>query len=214
MLYSSVGLHIFTRKKEERNLFSRIFLYLVYLQSCEAFKGKSFFLHHSIDAAAQSYLPQQLKYQSMLSNMDNSSNGGVDSMKLHKYNRAFLFLFVPRQCTVTVCRYVFNENRWLVLVLCDSQTLMRIMNSHIGVRCGMSVCACVVRTAKYIKQVHYVDGFNSISGLSDMTLKTSSNGYKSCIIMVFTQQKITISEMVSINVQSKFCPETLSVAEK
>lgn len=61
----------------------------------------------------------------------------------------------------------------------------------------------IVGTAKYIKQVHNVDGFNSISGLSDMTLKTSSNGYKSCIIMLFTQQKITISEMVSIENLSK-----------
>lgn len=61
----------------------------------------------------------------------------------------------------------------------------------------LRLCLCGVRTAKYIKQVHNVHGFNSISGLSDMTLKTSSNGCKSCIIMLFTQQKLTISEMVS-----------------
>lgn len=59
------------------------------------------------------------------------------------------------------------------------------------------MCVYEFETVKYIKQVHNVHGFNSFSGLSDM--KTSCYGCKSCIIMLFTQQKLTISEMVSIN---------------
>lgn len=58
----------------------------------------------------------------------------------------------------------------------------------------------VAKQHRYLTGIYIVavQPLHSFSGFSDMTVKTSENGCKSCISMLFTQQQIIIiSQMVS-----------------
>lgn len=107
----------------------------------------------------------------------------------------YIFPFLPRSFLNVLPLQCYLNN---VGIQSSILLLMRIIYSrHWYLFRDELVCVYEFETVKYIKRVHNVHGFNSFSGLSDM--KTSCYGCKSCIIMLFTQQKLTISEMVSIN---------------
>lgn len=143
--------------------------------------------------------PSEIQWKDVKSTGDRKKRAEecerVSVNTFHTYDMSVYFSILPRSFLNVLPLQCYLNN---VGIHSSILLLMRIIYSrHWYLFRDELVCVYEFETVKYIKQVHNVHGFNSFSGLSDM--KTSCYGCKSCIIMLFTQQKLTISEMVSIN---------------